>query len=175
MSEAWRLAFLDDPDTANQVLDALIAKLLVNGKIKYIFSAAAVLLLLLGLGVLARHSYLVNEIDEEKYKVIKFGLLGACGGMISILIKMKDLYLDPNSLYLNIIAGASRILISVASAIIFYFAYKAHIVLSIFSENEGNEIYYLYFCAFIFGFAERFIPEIASEVEESIKIDKGKK
>jgi peptidoglycan/LPS O-acetylase OafA/YrhL len=175
MAEAWRLCFLDQAEVANQILDALIDKLLVSGKIKYILSAVVVFAALCLAGFILGSYFLKTQQDPEKYRIIKFALLGAAGGMISILIKMKDLYLDPNSILLNVISGGSRILISVASSIIFYFAYKAQIILSLFNDKSENEIYYLYFCAFIFGFAERFIPEIANEVQESVKIEKKNK
>lgn len=170
MSEAWKECFKDKANNAREILDSLINKILVRGKIKYIISAAITFLIFLIVGCFLMN-YFSFSFKLEKVKIIGLITAGALGGMISILIKLKDIYPDPSSNIINIISGLSRILISSSSAMVFYLAYKAHIILSLFKDSPDNEIYYLFFCSFIFGFAEKFIPEIANDVNKLVKIE----
>lgn len=171
MSEAWKECFKDKANNARDILDSLINKILVRGKLKYVGAAAVLTLLLIIAGWYFMYYYRY-VLTMEKVKIVGLLVAGSFGGMISILIKLKEIYPDPNSNLLNVISGLSRILIAGSSAMIFYLAYKAHIILSIFQGGPENEIYYLFFCAFIFGFAERFIPEIANDVNKLVKIEK---
>lgn len=172
MALAWKLCFEKKFQRSEKVLDSLITKLMVKGKIKYILSAFITFLIVIAISFIVYYyfRYYADEINMDRSNMAKFAFLGALGGLISIVIKLKSIYLDPNSNTLNIISGSSRILISVTSAILFYFGYKAQILLAIFNSGEQNEIYFLYFFSFISGFAERFIPDIASGADKILKL-----
>lgn len=171
MSEAWKECFKEKANNAREILDSLINKILVKGKIKYIGGAALAFLVVFMVGWYFMFYYHYS-LNTEKVKISGLLIAGAFGGMISILIKLNEIYPDPSSNTINMISGVSRILIAASSAMVFYLAYKAHILLNIFNGEPSNEIYYLFFCAFIFGFAERFIPEIANDVNKLVKIEK---
>ncbi|UPQ78281.1 hypothetical protein M0M57_11695 [Flavobacterium azooxidireducens] len=174
MSKAWENCFNDKPEIANEILDNLINKILTKSRVYYIFSSLLTFLVVLFVGINTMFYYNYN-FNSEFVVLIALIIAGTFGGLISTLIKLKEIYLDPNSKYINIISGASRILILGASACIFYLAYKAEIILTLLHNNTTNEKYYLIFCAFIFGFGERFIPDISNNFNKLLNADKKNK
>lgn len=166
---AWNQCFEGDLENSKKILDTIISNLLIKGKITYIISAFFAVLLTFIIVIL------INKVHDDFFlpaaiTLPNICLLGALGGLISILIKLKNLYLDPHSRVLNAISGISRILISITSALLFYLAYKSQLILAVFDSIEPEEeMFFVMACSIIVGFIERFIPEIANQVSNLIK------
>lgn len=166
---AWKESFEDNIENSKKILQTLTKQLLVKGKMTYVLSSFFTVLLTLAIALIVNNVLAENPLPKD-ITIPNICLLGSIGGFISILIKLNKLYLDSHSKKLNVIAGVSRILISISSALVFYFAYKSRIILAFFdSITQEEEIYLIMVCSIIIGFMERFIPELANQVSNLIK------
>lgn len=168
---AWRDCFNGNPEMAKTILNNLINVLNSKNKISYILSVLYSFSGVLIVGLLMIHLLKFHSFYDELNLVIKIFILGAFGGLISVLTKMKDFILDPESKYINILSGVSRIIISGAASLIFYLCYKSEMIFSFFNGNlnKANEIYFLLLFSFFMGFSERFIPEFSNKINNLMK------
>lgn len=162
---AWRECFNGNSDSAKIILNTLINKLLSKGKVNYVLSSFFAFLFVIIIGTLMMHWLSFHSFYEELRIIVTGFLLGSFGGFISVLIKMRDLVLDPNSNKINILSGISRIIISGTAGIIFYLAYKSGLLLSVVKDNPSSESYFLCTCSFFVGFSERFIPDFSNKID----------
>ena len=169
---AWRECFNDNPEIAKGILENLIKKLISHGRILYVTGAACSFISILTIGLLVIYFLRFHPFKEELALVTKVFILGALGGLISILIKIKNLLLDPQSEKLNRIAGISRTIIAGTSSLVFYLAYKADIIFSFAKSDASNEVYIILLFSFFMGFSERFIPDFSNKISGLIEGDK---
>ncbi|MBI9069215.1 MAG: hypothetical protein JEZ09_18100 [Salinivirgaceae bacterium] len=166
MAIAWKDCFFDNCEDAKNILESLINTLLSQGKKTYIRWALftfliSTIILLLMLHLLKFHkpnfTYFIGTL-----------IMGGLGALISVLIKIKDVFINPHDRPIIILSGFSRILIGSAAGLIFYFAYKANILLSFIQDAAAEQqLYYVLLMAFVSGFSERAIPEFTSKLNES--------
>jgi hypothetical protein len=170
VATAWRDCFNNDTEMAKAILNNLINQLISNGKKIYILSLMFTFLGVLIICLLMIHILSFHSFNSELILINKISILGAFGGLISVLIKMRDLVLDPQSQTINIYSGISRIIIAVAASLIFYLGYQSEIIFTFAKNNiqDDKGIYFVLLISFFMGFSERAIPDFSNKINDLI-------
>lgn len=126
-------------------------------RIHYLLTAVIFVALLTVVALLGR--CLCSNL-EVQFKMV---LLGAYGGVLSVLTGLKKLKVDAGDvLKITIPLAISRILIAMLSGLIAYWAIEADLLLSALKHSvTGVNI-----IAVMAGFSERFVPNLLERVEE---------
>jgi len=186
---AWRECFNDNIDFSKQILHTLINKMLSKGKEYYILSALGGFGMTLLYGLLFICTYHIVgdvitgigkvfdtgyqfEVKKEWALICKILVISALGGVVSVLLKLKELTINPQTHNLNMLSGFSRILISMAGGFIFYVAYQSEMFFGTIKKSAispDTEIYLILLLAFMMGFWERVIPEFSNQMKGLMK------
>jgi hypothetical protein len=154
---------------AKGILQNLINKLISNGRVLYVLASSISFLAILGLGIILMHLLSFHHFHDEFCLMVKIFILGSLGGLISVLIKIRDIALDPQSEMINKLSGISRVIIAGTASIIFYFGYKSDILFSFTKGDKSTEIYFIWLFSFFMGFSERIIPDFSNRINGLLK------
>ena len=150
-----------------KAIDSLNRLIQINSRIQYLTGCFFVVVIALIALVLS------GSLFPQTWSIyIEVMFCGALGGYLSVGISSNRLQFEPDSTrQMNILAGASRILIAISSSIFIYFAVKSDIFLGLItnSNTEGNinhetEIWAIRFFSVIAGFSESFVPDIIAKI-----------
>jgi hypothetical protein len=166
---AWQLCFNKEPEFAKTILQNLIQKLISDGRTMYIAFVAGSFAGLSIIAALLIHFSEYFSSGNELALISKMFILGALGGLISVLIKIKDLTLDPQSKIINCISGISRTVVAGVSSFVFYLIYKSEFIFSFAKGDHSQEIYTLLLLSFFMGFSERFIPDFSNKISGALE------
>lgn len=130
----------------------------LQGRIQYLTAASVgLMVLLLGLAV----SVLCGSRELTEY--LNVVVCGAIGGFLSVALNVWSLDIDPDaSKELNILAGASRMVIAALAGIVAYFAVMSNLVFGALVTGGGG--YGLYMAATVAGFSESFVPNLIGNI-----------
>jgi len=165
LARALEICFEGHPDTAlsilETILDRIIAKRNMATRVAYLLSASIFVLIntLLCIITKVKAPHLQGIFGKDILYLFYTATLGSFGGIISIILRMKDLDIDQDSGgLLNVMNGLSRIFIAMVCSIIVYFSIKSNIFLGVL--NNINSYFLIYSIAIASGFGERLIPNV---------------
>ncbi len=165
LARALEICFEGHPDTALNVLETILERIVTKRnmatRIAYLISASVFVLIntLICLFIKLKTPYFEGIFGKDILYLFYTATLGSFGGIISIILRMKDLDIDQDSGgLLNVMNGLSRIFISMISSIIVYFSIKANIFMGVL--NSINSHFLVYSIAIASGFGERLVPNV---------------
>jgi hypothetical protein len=165
----------DDAKTVLKQAEARLIKLnTIQGRLQYTFGAfflgfvIFLISLFPSLSTFFGKSWQVNfHKDFQLFSNVI--LCGALGGILSIAISYRTLYVD---IYAdsstNRLIGFSRIAIAAIASIFVFFAIKAKLVFAFVNEQPDFNGFYAF--AMIAGFIEMFVPNIMNNLAKEAKV-----
>jgi hypothetical protein len=150
-----------------EATDRLIRLRKLQGRIEYLSGTLLVLAIAIIINIWLA---VMSTSTQEAVTYSQVIACGAIGGFLSVALGVWTLDIDPDaSSLLNLLAGASRIVIASLAAVIALFAVASNLIFGTLSV-AGNS-YGILMIACIAGFSEAFIPNvikhISSEEEKS--------
>jgi len=130
------------------------------GRLQYQFSCFVVMLLAIaGLGATLSLGNAVATYELSPLLMAQIAACGALGGFLSVTVGIRRLAIDPDGDWkINVIAGGSRIVISMIGAVFVYFAIVSNLLLGLLPiENSTAGVFAVSIAA---GFVESFVPNL---------------
>jgi len=137
----------------------LIRLRMLGGRLGYLLGAGCTLAIAIVINILIAKTGYFDQVEISYSQVIA---CGAMGGFLSVAIGIWKLEIDLDaSQLINILTGASRILIASLAALISLFAVRSNIALGTLNFASA---YSIFIVATLSGFSEKFIPNILSKI-----------
>lgn len=171
LGEALVRAFEGDYDNARKMVklaqDYILKRNIEQSRFMFLVSCGlttAFAFLIAVIFWLCREQLILN-IGNTVFFVVLSVLIGSCGALLSVILRMGKTTLDYNaSKNLHYLEGSSRVIAGMISAFIVALCIKAGILLPIFTKIESTYIAMI-LGGLIAGASERFAPSIISKLD----------
>lgn len=161
----------EKPDEANNQFDNLKTEINKDYKeqfanrLRLLFSSLTLSLILILFATLTYYYKWFSEYIHIK-NLIFIAAAGSIGGFFSLSLGLKKIVCEKDvDKILYIIYGSERIIISILSSTIIYFAIKAEVIFGKCNTMDNPIIGYVLF-AFLAGFSETLIPNLMTKLEK---------
>jgi hypothetical protein len=153
-----------DPDSAERTLANVHVRLqnlrTIEGRLQYQIGSL-IAAVIVGLLCLVAWFSLAQEATNtlSVFRLASVGAFGALGGLLSVAIGINKVTIDPDAdRKINILSGASRIVIAVIGSVLVYMAVVSKLVLA--NLNLTDSAAGIFTIAMVAGFSETFVPNI---------------
>lgn len=171
IAHAIKIALENCPTEALVILNNVEKKVLyikeLSGKLSYMLGSLMLLMnnLLVSLLLIFKYESNIPHIEKRVIFIWFVATFGSLGGFLSISINLKNYLVDYEAgILINMLAGVTRILISMIASIFILMVIKSNLLLGIIGESSH---YAVFAFAILAGFSESFVPNTLKKLETS--------